>query len=254
MNFSEAVAIATSSFVGAQVAGVLTLLGVVIGVAAVIAVVSLINGANQYVATRVFRLGADVFGVSKAFDHHQCGMTGWNFQKRQRVDSEDYIHQGAVQVVPRDWRFAGGRVEVRQRTNSLKDTKRLRIRCEPRCGSGRTAATHRCRSLKRFADWRWPWTSWTRYLGAIHAQESLVSFSEFVRCATSTRPPSEAPIPRHDLHSSLMASLVFRINALALLNSSQSSTLVMIEGCLDTPKTSAPRRKTHAWPHTDSPH
>jgi putative ABC transport system permease protein len=28
-------------------------------------VVSLINGANQYVATRVFRLGADVFGLSK---------------------------------------------------------------------------------------------------------------------------------------------------------------------------------------------
>src|SRR6267378_7823125 len=27
-------------------------------------------------------------------------------------------------------------------------------------------------------------------------------------------------------------------------NSSQSSTLVMIEGCLDTPKTSAPRRNT----------
>ncbi len=46
---------------------VLTLIGVVIGVAAVIAVVSLINGANQYVATRVFRLGADVFGLS---NHH----------------------------------------------------------------------------------------------------------------------------------------------------------------------------------------
>src|SRR6266478_7803620 len=53
MNFSEAVAIATSSLWAHKLRSVLTLLGVVIGVAAVIAVVSLINGANQYVATRV---------------------------------------------------------------------------------------------------------------------------------------------------------------------------------------------------------
>jgi len=57
MNFSEAVTIATSSLWAHKLRSVLTLLGVVIGVAAVIAVVSLINGANQYVATRVFRLG-----------------------------------------------------------------------------------------------------------------------------------------------------------------------------------------------------
>src|SRR5713101_516673 len=50
MNFSEAVAIATSSLWAHKLRSVLTLLGVVIGVAAVIAVVSLINGANQYVA------------------------------------------------------------------------------------------------------------------------------------------------------------------------------------------------------------
>jgi ABC-type antimicrobial peptide transport system permease subunit len=57
MNFSESVAIATSSLWAHKLRSVLTLLSVVIGVAAVIAVVSLINGANQYVATRVFRLG-----------------------------------------------------------------------------------------------------------------------------------------------------------------------------------------------------
>ena len=64
MNFKEAVAIATSSLWAHKLRSMLTLIGVVIGVAAVIAVVSLINGANQYVATRVFRLGADVFGVA----------------------------------------------------------------------------------------------------------------------------------------------------------------------------------------------
>src|SRR6266480_643359 len=59
MNLSEAVTIATSSLWAHKLRSVLTLLGVVIGVAAVIAVVSLINGANQYVATKVFNLGAD---------------------------------------------------------------------------------------------------------------------------------------------------------------------------------------------------
>ena len=62
MNFSEAVAISPSSLWTHKLRSILTLIGVVIGVAAVIAVVSLINGANQYVATRVFRLGVDVFG------------------------------------------------------------------------------------------------------------------------------------------------------------------------------------------------
>ncbi len=44
---------------------VLTLLGVVVGVASVIAVVSLVNGANHYVATKISRFGADTFTVSQ---------------------------------------------------------------------------------------------------------------------------------------------------------------------------------------------
>ncbi len=44
---------------------VLTLLGVVIGVASVIAVVTLVNGANLYVATKINRYGADTFTLSK---------------------------------------------------------------------------------------------------------------------------------------------------------------------------------------------
>ena len=48
-----------------QVRSVLTLLGVVIGVAAVIAVVTFVSGINGYVSERIFRLGADVFMVFK---------------------------------------------------------------------------------------------------------------------------------------------------------------------------------------------
>jgi ABC-type antimicrobial peptide transport system permease subunit len=53
MNFTEAVAIATSSLWAHKLRSVLTLIGVVIGVTAVIAVVSLINGANQYVGGNI---------------------------------------------------------------------------------------------------------------------------------------------------------------------------------------------------------
>ena len=68
----------------------LTLLGVVIGVAAVIAVVSLINGANQYVATKVFNLGADVFGLAKQPSIITNVDDYLEFQKRKRITYEDY--------------------------------------------------------------------------------------------------------------------------------------------------------------------
>ena len=90
MNLSEAVAISASSLWAHKLRSVLTLIGVVIGVAAVIAVVSLINGANQYVATRVFRPGADVFGLSKQ-PSIITNVDDWlEFQKRKRLTYDDY--------------------------------------------------------------------------------------------------------------------------------------------------------------------
>jgi len=123
MNLGEAVAIATSSLWAHKLRSILTLLGVVIGVAAVIAVVSLINGANQYVATRVFRLGADVFGLSKQ-PSIITNVDDWlEFQKRKRIDTEDYQ---AVKELCKSCKgigaSLGGRVEVRSGLNSLKDT------------------------------------------------------------------------------------------------------------------------------------
>src|SRR5262250_2554752 len=90
MNLSEAVSIATSSLWAHKMRSVLTLIGVVIGVAAVIAVVSLINGANQYVATKVFRLGADVFGLSKQ-PSIITNVDDWlEFQKRKKLTYDDF--------------------------------------------------------------------------------------------------------------------------------------------------------------------
>jgi len=123
MNFSEAVAISTSSLWAHKLRSVLTLVGVVIGVSAVIAVVSLINGANQYVATRVFRLGADVFGLSKQ-PSIVTNVDDWlEFQKRKRITYDDFQ---AVREQCKSCKeigaSLGGRVEVKSGLNSLKDT------------------------------------------------------------------------------------------------------------------------------------
>ncbi len=65
MNTLEAIRIALQSLWANKLRSALTLLGVVIGVAAVIAVVTFVNGINSYVAEKIFNLGADVFIINK---------------------------------------------------------------------------------------------------------------------------------------------------------------------------------------------
>ncbi|HEX3969112.1 MAG TPA: ABC transporter permease [Edaphobacter sp.] len=90
MEFKEAVKIALQSLWANKLRSVLTLLGVVIGVTSVIAVVTLVNGANSYVTTKFARYGADVFTVSKmpriitSSDDYQ------RYQKRKDVLLPDY--------------------------------------------------------------------------------------------------------------------------------------------------------------------
>ena len=123
MNLSEAVAISASSLWAHKLRSVLTLIGVVIGVAAVIAVVSLINGANQYVETRVFRLGADVFGLAKTPSIITNVQDWLEFQKRKRLTYEDFE---AVRDLCKSCKEVGaslgGRLEAKSGLNSLKDT------------------------------------------------------------------------------------------------------------------------------------
>jgi putative ABC transport system permease protein len=65
MTLTEGVRIALQSLWANKLRSFLTMLGVVIAVAAVIAVVTFTSGLDRYVAERVFRLGTDVFIVSK---------------------------------------------------------------------------------------------------------------------------------------------------------------------------------------------
>jgi putative ABC transport system permease protein len=90
MNITEAIKIAFLSLWANKLRSALTLLGVVIGVAAVIAVVTFVNGINGYVAEKIFNLGADVFIMFKVspavtnVDHYIEG------QKRKDLTMEDY--------------------------------------------------------------------------------------------------------------------------------------------------------------------
>jgi len=90
MELKEAAKLALQSLWANKLRSILTLLGVVIGVASVIAVVTLVHGANSFVATKVNRYGADVFTVSKypvvitSFAEYE------KFHKRRNILLDDY--------------------------------------------------------------------------------------------------------------------------------------------------------------------
>ena len=91
MAFGEAVRIATASLWAHKMRSVLTLLGVVIGVTSVIAVVSIVNGMNRYVAEKVFNLGADVFLINRR-PAIITNIDQWEAtQKRRKFKFEDYV-------------------------------------------------------------------------------------------------------------------------------------------------------------------
>jgi putative ABC transport system permease protein len=124
MNTLEAIRLALHSLWANKLRSVLTLLGVVIGVAAVIAVVTFVNGINAYVAEKIFRLGADVFIAGKSssvvtnIDQYLEG------QKRKNLNMDDYQ---AVLESCRHCRYVGASLSnssgrVRYSEQSTSDT------------------------------------------------------------------------------------------------------------------------------------
>ena len=90
MNHLEAIRVALQSLWANKLRSVLTLLGVVIGVGAVIAVVTFVSGINDYVAKKIFNLGADVFIVSKMSDVETNVERFLEAEKRKNLDMDDY--------------------------------------------------------------------------------------------------------------------------------------------------------------------
>ncbi len=90
MNTLEAIQIALRSLWANKLRSVLTLLGVVIGVADVIAVVTFTYGLDRYVAERVFNLGADVFIINKQKNVITNADDWLEGQRRKDLTLEDY--------------------------------------------------------------------------------------------------------------------------------------------------------------------
>src|ERR1700691_1468134 len=90
MQFVEALKLALQSLWANKLRSILTLLGVVIGVASVITVVTLTNGAKQFVTTKINTYGASVITITKMPDTFITLDEYLEFQKRKDVTYDDY--------------------------------------------------------------------------------------------------------------------------------------------------------------------
>jgi putative ABC transport system permease protein len=90
MELMEGVRLALQSLWANKMRSVLTLLGVVIGVASVIMVVTLTNGAKEFVTTKINTYGADVVTISKMPQTFITIDEYLEFQKRRDITLDDY--------------------------------------------------------------------------------------------------------------------------------------------------------------------
>src|SRR5580698_5706187 len=90
MNLTEAFKLALQSLWANKLRTILTLIGVVMGVASVIMVITLVNGANKYVSTKLSGYGADVFTVSRMSSVIFSADQYFQFQKRKIIRIEDF--------------------------------------------------------------------------------------------------------------------------------------------------------------------
>src|ERR1700739_2482484 len=90
MSIIEAFKLALQSLWGNKMRSILTLIGVVMGVASVIMVITLVNGANRYVSTKLSGYGADVFTVTRMSSVIFSAEEYLKFQKRKIIRIDDY--------------------------------------------------------------------------------------------------------------------------------------------------------------------
>jgi putative ABC transport system permease protein len=90
MKYLEALKLALQSLWGSKMRSVLTLFGVIISVGSVIMVVTLVNGAKQFVTSKVNRYGAAVITISKSPQNFITIAEYLEYQKRRNISYEDY--------------------------------------------------------------------------------------------------------------------------------------------------------------------
>ena len=90
MPLIEAFKLALQSLWGNKLRSILTLIGVVMAVASLIMVVTLVQGANRYVSTKLSGYGADVFTVMRQSSVITSPEKYFMFQKRKIFRFDDY--------------------------------------------------------------------------------------------------------------------------------------------------------------------
>ncbi|MDE3189179.1 MAG: ABC transporter permease [Acidobacteriota bacterium] len=90
MKLIEAFKLALQSLWGNKLRSILTLIGVIMGVASVIMVITLVQGANRYVSTKLSGYGADVFTVSRMPQVIFSAEEYLSYQKRKILRMDDY--------------------------------------------------------------------------------------------------------------------------------------------------------------------
>ena len=136
MSIAECLRIALRSLWANKLRSVLTLLGVVIGIAAVIAVVTFVSGIQDYVAKKIFNLGADVFIIAKISPVETNPEHFLQAEKRKNFVLEDYQ---AVLEACRHCEYVGavgrGSGRVKRNEQSISDTTWLAtVTCSSACG------------------------------------------------------------------------------------------------------------------------
>jgi putative ABC transport system permease protein len=90
MQFTEALKLALQSLWANKMRSILTLLGVVIGVASVITVVTLTNGAKKFVTDNINRYGASVITITKMPQTFITIDEYLSYQKRKDISYDDF--------------------------------------------------------------------------------------------------------------------------------------------------------------------
>jgi putative ABC transport system permease protein len=99
MKFIEAFKLALQSLWGNKLRSILTLVGVIMGVASVIMVITLVQGADRYVSTKLSGYGADVFTITRMSSVIFTPEEYFKFQKRKiiRMDDYDALREGCTE-------------------------------------------------------------------------------------------------------------------------------------------------------------
>jgi putative ABC transport system permease protein len=102
MDFRETIKLAFESIWTHKLRSVLTLLGMIVGVTAVVIIVSLIGGFNRYVDEKIAGIGAKSFSVRRfSFDDFRTTDSIYDAQRRNKeltLDDYDYLRERTTMV------------------------------------------------------------------------------------------------------------------------------------------------------------